>query len=168
MKQIHTRYMSGLTQQPFLCTNDEDMEKDFSVFHDCNTKPESLYTDNVLPLLNSSNADDVAKAKEMIKVRTDGDFYLQCHILAHLHDIKIRYLGIQKANKDIYFDSIIYPKKYPESSSSENPHFPSSVVLITFLTYTPPPPMDASLHTIIFKKSLVISNFLTHEIHPEI
>ena len=160
--------MSGLTQMPVLCTNEEDMEKDFSVFHDCNKKPESMYTDDILPLLDSSNADDVAKAKEMMIVRTDGDFYLQCHILAHLHDIKIRYLGIQKGKNDIYFDSVIYLKKYPESSSLENAHFPSSVVLITFLTYTPPPPMNASLHTILFKKYLVIPNYLQHENHPEV
>ena len=93
-----------------------------------------MYTDDVIPLLNSSNSDDVAKANEMIKVRTDNDFYLQCYIMAHLYDIKIRYLGVQKANNDIYFDSVIYPNKYPETNVSEGAFFPSSVILITFLT----------------------------------
>ena len=55
-----------------------------------------------------------------------------------------------------------------ETSLSENLYFPSSEILITFLTYTPLPSMDGYCHTILTKKSLVISNFLHHENHPEV
>ena len=55
-----------------------------------------------------------------------------------------------------------------ETNLSENPYFPSSEILITFLTYTPLPPMDGYCHTIPTRKSLVISSFLHHENHPEV
>ena len=103
MKEIHTRYISALTQMPILYADEEQMKSDLAQFHDCNTKPELLYTNDVLSLLNSSNEHDVEKAKEMIQIRTDSDFYLQCHIMAYIYDIKIHYLGVQKANKDVFF-----------------------------------------------------------------
>ena len=167
MKQIHFRFYFGLTEK-ILTINEEQMKDDLEFFHDCNTKPEEFYTADVLSLLKSSNADDVEKANQMIWVRTDNDFYFQCHIIAYLYDIKIRYLGVQASNNDIYFDSIIVTNDMPEIYSSENPYFPNSEITITFLTYKPLPPMDEYLHTIPTKKSLVIPNFLNLENHPEV
>ena len=57
------------------------MKIDLEFFHNCNNKPEELYTADVLSLLKSSNANDVEKANQMIRVRTNNDFYLQCHIM---------------------------------------------------------------------------------------
>ena len=165
MKPIYSRFWFGSTG--FLNINKEQMNNDLEFFHDCNTKQEGLYTDDVVSLLQSPNVDDNEKAKEMIKIRTDNDFYLQCHIMAYLYNIKICYLGIQSANEnDLFFDSIIFPNEMPKSDSSENPFFLSSTITVTFLTYTPP--NNEYCHTILTKKSLVISNFLHHENHPEV
>ena len=68
----------------------------------------------------------------------------------------------------IFFDSIIFLNNMPETNSSENPYFPSSEILISFITYTLLPPMDEYLHTILTKKSLVIPNFLNLENHPKV
>ena len=168
MKQIHSRFYFGFTGK-ILTMNDEQMKIDLECFHDYNTKPEEFYTADVLSLLKSSNVDDIEKAKEMIKVRTDNDFYFQCHIMTYLYNMKICYLGIQSANEnDLYFDSIIFPNDMPKSDSSENPFFLSSRVTVTFLTYTPPPPIDGYCHTIPTRKSLVISSFLHLENHLEV
>ena len=102
MKPIYSRFWFGSTG--FLDINEEQMNSDLEFFHDYNTKQEGLYTDDVVSLLQSPNVDDNEKAKEMIKIRTDNDFYLQCHIMAYLYNIKIRYLGIQSANEnDLFF-----------------------------------------------------------------
>ena len=91
------------------------MLSDFHFFHDCNTKAEAFYTDDVLSLLKSSNHVDVEKDNNMIKVRIDNDFYLQCYVMEYLFCIPIRYLAYQSGNEHIYSDSIIYPNQITES-----------------------------------------------------
>ena len=73
MKPIYSRFWFGSTG--FLDINEEQMNSDLEFFHDCNMKQEELYTDDVVSLLQSPNVDDNEKAKEMIKARTDNDFY---------------------------------------------------------------------------------------------
>ena len=67
-----------------------------------------------------------------------------------------------------FFYSTIFLDKITESIALEKLTFSRSLVKVTFFTYTPPPPFDGSVHTIITKKSLVYSEFLQFEIHPEI
>ena len=56
MKPIYSRFWFRSTG--FLTINEEQMNSDLEFFHDCNTKQEELYTDDVVSLLQSPNVDD--------------------------------------------------------------------------------------------------------------
>ena len=76
--ELYSRFIGSLinSNEPLFEEEEETVLYDFQFFHDCITRSESFYTDNVFSLLKSANPVKVKKAKEIIDVRTDNDFYL--------------------------------------------------------------------------------------------
>ena len=101
MTELHGRFMGGLLTSEVPVIDNNAMKSEFEKFHDYTKYPEEMYTDDVLLLLKSKDQAIIENANKMIQVRTDSDFYLQCHVMAKIFDLTIRYLGDQSSNSPI-------------------------------------------------------------------
>lgn len=69
--------------------DEQIMISNFVKFHDIPKLSEAMYTDDILSLLKSIDPVTIEKVNNIIKVRTDNNFYLQCHVIAKIFHIAI-------------------------------------------------------------------------------